>query len=176
MIFICIFMNYEYETNGVYTRTEEYQQRLGKLVRTGIYRSDEIFAGSLPFPKPSKISEPMRSMIQNLDKDLTSAVKSKELDPCALAAKYADRIVIIHPFRDGNRRICRTVLNAILIKYAGIVVNVGEHNQNRDEYVLIEQESTKVGGHSTALGTLALKEAIKALRNMRDRLKRKKRE
>jgi len=142
----------------------------------GIHRSDEIFAGSLPFPKPSKIPEAMRSMIQNLDKDLGSAAKDKELDPFALAAKYADRIVNIHPFIDGNGRMCRLVLNAILIKYAGIVVNVGEHDQSRDEYILIARESTEVGGHSGALGTLVLKEATKSLKKMRDRLKGKKRE
>lgn len=243
MDFIRTSKYYKYETNDICARTEEYQERLEKLVRTGlgpsehyvirsrreviqhaaafhhiiscfvsknepmseklikethailvqgingenagflsskeyggIYRSDEVFAGSLPFPKPSKISEAMRSMIQTLDKDLKNAAKDKELDPFALAAKYADRIVNIHPFRDVNGRMCRLALNAILIKYAGIVVNVGEHDQSRDEYVLIARESTEVGGHSGALGTLVLKEATKALRNMRDKLKGKKRE
>ena len=41
----------------------------------------------------------------------------------------------------------RLILNAILIKYAGIVVNVGEHDKSRDEYINTARESRELGGH-----------------------------
>jgi NADPH-dependent curcumin reductase CurA len=50
---------------------------------------------------------------------------------------------------------CRMILNAILIKYAWIVVTLGEILK-RDEYLYIAAESGKVGGHAGQLGKLVL--------------------
>lgn len=88
-----------------------------------------------------------------------------------LAAKYCDRLVVIHPFLDGNGRICRFILNAILLKYSGILVNVGEHDQRREDYTMAQAESREVGGHAGPLGTIVLREASKTLRRLRERLR-----
>ncbi|KAF2635385.1 Fic-domain-containing protein, partial [Massarina eburnea CBS 473.64] len=139
----------------------------------GQYRSARIFTGAQELTRPTEIPKAMASLVKNLANDLEQARKDGVLDPFTLAAKYADRFVNIHPFRDGNGRVCRLILNAILIKYAGIVVNVGEHDSNREQYLNIATESTKVGGHAGALGTLVLHEATKTFRRMRDMLKKK---
>ena len=89
-----------------------------------------------------------------------------------LAAKYCDRFVNIHPFKDGNGRMCRLILNAILIKYAGVLIPLGEKCEDRAEYLQIAQESTKVGGHSGQQGTLVLTKAGDAFRKMLKTLKR----
>ena len=86
-------------------------------------------------------------------------------------AKFCDRFVNIHPFKDANGRMCRLIMNAILIKYAGIVVPLGEKSEERDEYLQIAQESSKVGGHSGQLGTMVLSKAGGALKNMLRSLK-----
>lgn len=138
----------------------------------GIYRVEDVYIGVQRCLKPSQIPAAMKSMISSLTTELHDAEKLGRLDPFALAAKYCDRFVNIHPFRDGNGRMCRLILNAILIKYAGVVVNVGEHDQSRDEYIHIAQESRAVGGHAGALATLVLREASKSLRRMRDTLRK----
>ena len=140
----------------------------------GSYRTEDVFVGAMALPKANTIPAAMRSMVRKLEKDLDAAVKLGRLDPFALAAEYCDRFVNIHPFRDGNGRMCRLVLNAILIKYAGIVANVGEHDQSRDEYLDIARESTEVGGHAGALGSLVLTEAKNTLRRMKAKLMPKK--
>lgn len=89
-----------------------------------------------------------------------------------LAAKYCDRFVNIHPFKDANGRMCRLILNEILIKYAGIVVPLGEKNEDRAEYLQIAQESSKVGGHAGQLGTLVLANAGGAFEKIMRKLKR----
>ncbi|CZS93170.1 uncharacterized protein RAG0_03570 [Rhynchosporium agropyri] len=95
------------------------------------------------------------------------------LDPFMLAANYCDRFVNIHPFKDGNGRMCRLILNAILIKYAGIVVSLGEKGGERDEYLLIAAESTRVGGHPGQLGKKVLEIAHGTLRKLKMTLSRR---
>ncbi|KAK1911845.1 hypothetical protein P3342_010929 [Pyrenophora teres f. teres] len=141
----------------------------------GVYRNEDVYVGATSLPKASTVPESMRSMVHKLEKDLNAALAAGRLDPFALASEYCDRLVNIHPFRDGNGRMCRLILNAILIKYAGIVVNVGEHDQSRDEYLQIALESTEVGGHAGALGSLVLTESRNVLRRIKDKLLMKKR-
>ena len=62
---------------------------------------------------------------------------------------------------------CRLILNAISIKYAGIVVSVGEHDQSCDEYLEIAHELHLDGGHAGARGSMVLKEAKNTLRRMK---------
>lgn len=67
---------------------------------------------------------------------------------------------------------CPDYRNGILIKYAGIMVNVGESGQERDEYIQTSRESRQVGGHGGALATSVLKGAISSYRRVRDTIKR----
>lgn len=43
----------------------------------------------------------------------------------AIAAKYCNLFVNIHPFADGNGRMCRLLMNVIFLKYLGICVPIG---------------------------------------------------
>ncbi|KAI9688696.1 MAG: hypothetical protein M1822_001053 [Bathelium mastoideum] len=89
----------------------------------GTYRkgTEQACASSYQFTKPADIPKAMRSMVNNLQNDLAEAERSGYMDPFMLAARYCDRMVNIHPFKDGNGRMCRLMLNAILMKYAGVV-------------------------------------------------------
>ena len=139
----------------------------------GTYRHHEAYAGALRYTKASDIPKAMRSLARSLQADLEAIESSGTIDPFMLAAKYCDRFVNVHPFRDGNGRMCRLILNAILIKYAGIVVVLGEKDQDRDEYLQIAQESTRVGSHPGQLGKMVLERAAGTLRKMKARLRTK---
>lgn len=65
---------------------------------------------------------------------------------------------------------CRMILNVILIKYAGIVVTLGEKDRDRDEYLSIAAESGKVGGHPGQLGKLVLNNAVESLKRIKTSL------
>ena len=138
----------------------------------GTYRHKSAYAGAVEMVKPSEIPEAMKSMVSTLQVDLAEIESSGQIDPFMLAAKYCDRFVNIHPFKDANGQMCRLILNSILIKYAGIAVPLGEKNEDREEYLQIAQESSKVGGHAGQLGTLVLTKAGGAFKKILGTLKR----
>ena len=115
----------------------------------------------------------MSAMVNDLQIDLAKADEKKWLDPFVLAAKYCDRMVNIHPFKDGNGRMCRLILNAILMKYAGIVVSLGEKGENRDQYIAVTMENSKVGGHHGQLASLVLGQAEGTLLRLKNTLQKK---
>lgn len=137
----------------------------------GTYRNKPVYAGAVEMTKPSQIAQAMKSMIAGLQSDLAEIEESGQIDPFMLAAKYCDRFVNIHPFKDANGRMCRLILNAILIKYAGVVVALGDKSEDRAEYLQIAQESSKVGGHAGQLRTLILSKAGVAFKKMMKTLK-----
>jgi fido (protein-threonine AMPylation protein) len=51
------------------------------------------------------------------------------------AARLATDFVCIHPFEDGNGRLCRMILNVMSIKYAGCTVPIGVEEEEREEYL-----------------------------------------
>ena len=79
----------------------------------------------------------MRTLVQDLRNDLEEAKSAGKLDPFMLASKYCHQFVNIHPFVDGNGRMCRLILNVLLLKYAGIVVDLGEKDGEREEYLAV---------------------------------------
>lgn len=74
-------------------------------------------------------------MIRELKSDLKEAIKRGTIDPIAIASKYANIFVNIHPFIDGNGRICRLILNSILLKLGSFLVCIGEKEEDRSLYM-----------------------------------------
>jgi len=60
-----------------------------------------------------------------------------EIDPFYLAADTCQEFVAIHPFKAGNGRMGRLIANALLIKYAGIVIHIGENAKDKETYLKI---------------------------------------
>lgn len=82
----------------------------------GIYRDGEVAAQSVGQKKPhlfiraSAVPHFMREMCKSYEDDVEKRKMTQEIDPFTLAARYAWYYVNIHPFWDGNGRMCRLIL------------------------------------------------------------------
>jgi Fic family protein len=104
---------------------------------SGVYRSHEVSAGLHAFPHPSLVPYKMKSMFHELKCDLKEATTNGTIDPIALASKYTHIFVNIHPFIDGNGRMCRLILNSMLLKFGAFLACIGVDEDDRSIYMEI---------------------------------------
>lgn len=136
----------------------------------GKYRSVVVGAGTTNFSVPKFIPAHMAEMCKNLKDDLDKAEASGEIDPFSTAARYSMTFVQIHPFQDGNGRMCRMILNAILCRFAGVVIPIGEQAEEREEYMGIKRRaSEEMEGHGE-YATFVLKRSVTRLRELKKKL------
>ncbi|KAJ5208510.1 hypothetical protein N7449_002889 [Penicillium cf. viridicatum] len=102
---------------------------------SGVYRTDEVSAGLHPFPHHSLVPYKMKAMVRELQSDLKEVIAKGTVDPIAIASKYTHIFVNIHPFIDGNGRMCRLILNSILLKLGSFLVCIGEKEEDRSLYM-----------------------------------------
>lgn len=116
---------------------------------SGRYRSLDVKAAGTDYAYPShlKVSEMMSDFVSWL-KQPTS------LHPIEFATEAHVRFVTIHPFRDGNGRVGRLLLNLILLRagYPIAVVMV----RDRAEYIA-SLEAIQAGGTRDALDNLVIR-------------------
>ncbi|KAK3683370.1 fido domain-containing protein [Podospora appendiculata] len=127
-----ILQTYRILTHGLDT-----EQGYSWTQYSGVYRQVPVAAGLHGFPPPDQVPSLMRKLIKSLRADLDDAAKAGEMNPVALAAKYCHKFVNIHPFVDGNGRMCRLILNALLLKYAEFVVCFGLDEETKGKYLEI---------------------------------------
>ncbi|KAJ6099237.1 hypothetical protein N7467_000772 [Penicillium canescens] len=118
---------------------------------SGIYRKDEVSAGFHEFPHHTLVPYKMKAMIRELESDLNVAIKKGTIDPIAIASKYTHIFVNIHPFIDGNGRMCRLILNSILLKLGSFLVCIGDEEEDRSLYLDV---ASKAGGLEDMYGDL----------------------
>ncbi|CZT05859.1 uncharacterized protein RCO7_03974 [Rhynchosporium graminicola] len=116
----------------------------------GTYRDFEIRAkyGNIKahhFISWKAVSGSMQELCSQYNDDIRQAEEEATIDPMTLAARYCSKFVNIHPFVDGNGRMCRLILNAILLKYAGVCVPLGEKDDaDREEYIGLTNRASKL--------------------------------
>ncbi|OTA64127.1 hypothetical protein K449DRAFT_393958 [Hypoxylon sp. EC38] len=115
----------------------------------GVYRIIIVGASSCNFTVSKFVPAKMQEMCRQLKEELAATEEKMTIDPFSIAAKYSLEFVQIHPVQDGNGRICRMILNAILCRYAGIIVPIGEHVEERKEYIGKHQEAVQRGNERT---------------------------
>ncbi|KAJ0164571.1 hypothetical protein CTA2_686 [Colletotrichum tanaceti] len=136
----------------------------------GVYRTVLVGAGSTMFTVPQHVPGKMREMCDRLRADIEKAETRNSIDPFSVASRYSLEFVQIHPFRDGNGRMCRMILNAVLCRYAGIVVPIGERPDDIAEYIGIKKRSSEnMEGHGE-YAMFVLKRAITRLRELKKKL------
>ncbi|KAI1096618.1 Fic-domain-containing protein [Rostrohypoxylon terebratum] len=116
---------------GAY-RTWEIAARHGKDMKS---KSVFICASSVPAY--------MRTLVRDLKHDMAEAEETNNLDPFDIANRYCHRFVCIHPFGDGNGRMCRILLNILLLRYARRVSTFGGSDEERKEYLDIARRGNK---------------------------------
>jgi Fic family protein len=109
---------------------------------SGVYRTDEVSAGFHSFPHHSLVPHKMKAMIRELKSDLNEALKMGTIDPIAIASKYTHIFVNVHPFIDGNGRMCRLILNSLLLKLGSFIVCIGGKDEDRSLYLEIAAKSS----------------------------------
>ncbi|KAF3307934.1 hypothetical protein TWF173_002054 [Orbilia oligospora] len=102
---------------------------------------------------PTAVPKYMTDMIEDF-KSLTGEAEIGNfdvIDPFEIAAWLCTRFVNIHPFADGNGRVCRIFLSGVLMRYTGLVACIGDEGETdstvgggRDEYLGIEDKANKV--------------------------------
>jgi hypothetical protein len=139
----------------------------------GKYRDVAVGAGNTMFIMPKFIPAKMTEMCADLQREIEEGETRGILDPFSLASKYSLKFVEIHPFQDGNGRMCRLILNAILLRYAGIVVAIGETEEERVEYIDIKKRASRdMEGHGE-YATFVLKKAGKGIQKLKQKLQGK---
>lgn len=106
----------------------------GGGIWAGTYGEDAVRAPyrngkAMPFIHHSAISSHMQWLCDEYNQDVALAEMTGIIDPVTLAARYSTLFVKIHPFFDENGRLYRLLLNAILLKYMGIVMTLGERGE-----------------------------------------------
>ncbi|KAF4963739.1 hypothetical protein FSARC_8263 [Fusarium sarcochroum] len=121
------------------------EEDVAKMDPDGVYRTCNVRCGSHVFMDESRVPFEMRDMIASLESDIQEATEKGEIDSVVLASKYCHRFVNIHPFGDGNGRMCRLILNTLLLKYGGDIVCIGQDEADRREYLRIAVNASAVG-------------------------------
>lgn len=135
----------------------------------GIYRTVIVGAGSTNFTVPKFVPTKMKEMCEALKQELAAAEERGTIDPFSIATKYSLEFVQIHPFLDGNGRCCRMILNAILCRYAGVIVPIGEEGEERKEYMDIKRRSSNMEGHGE-YAMFVLQRAVTRIRELKKKL------
>ncbi|KAM0443173.1 hypothetical protein ACHAQK_003535 [Fusarium lateritium] len=140
---------------------------------TGKYRDVAVGAGNTMFIVPRFVPARMAQMCADLQREIEEGEARGTLDPFSLASKYSLKFVEIHPFQDGNGRMCRLILNAILLRYAGIVVAMGETKEDWNEYINIKKRASRdMEGHGE-YATFVLKKGARSIQKLKRKLQGK---
>lgn len=130
------------EAHGILTEGINLPDGTPWIWYSGRPRTWNVRCGPHVFMNYEEVPRAMGRLIDSLDSDIKAASDKGEMDPVLIASKYCHEFVNIHPFGDGNGRMCRLILNALLLKYSGGIVCIGKDGENRKEYMNIAIEAT----------------------------------
>lgn len=80
-------------------------------------------------PQPCLLEKQMKDFIlrfQQMERD--------DIHPAIIAAYLHDELVRIHPFIDGNGRVCRLLMNLYLLQHGYTIVALKGDNENKVQY------------------------------------------
>ncbi|KAK5273981.1 hypothetical protein LTR99_000764 [Exophiala xenobiotica] len=85
----------------------------------------------------------MASLVKLFNEDMEHASQTGTIDPVTIASRYCHYFVNVHPFIDGNGRMCRLLLNTILLKFTGVCISVGVEAKEREDWIMLSWRGNK---------------------------------
>lgn len=124
-------------------------------VRPGEFRTDRCAARwTDPDDKAGKVRtthfirhQAVKDYMEELVKDINAVTERDSweyMDPYMLAAQVHNRFIAIHPFGDGNGRMSRLLMNAVLLKFTGHLAPFGGTDEEKEEYLRIVVRGMKI--------------------------------
>ncbi|OTB00145.1 hypothetical protein M426DRAFT_15793 [Hypoxylon sp. CI-4A] len=87
------------------------------------------------FVRASTVARYMSDLARDLQEDMYRASKGEIDNPYDMACRYSHRFFCIHPFGDGNGKMCRIILNILLLLYTRTISTFGGTDDEREEYL-----------------------------------------
>lgn len=127
----------------------------GHLLAAGEFRTTAAHSGTgYIYPEASIIPQRLEEIVSNFN----TALSSKQTPSFSLAADLLYQFVTLHPFSNGNGRMCR-LLAAYAVLAAGepFLVNLSNgHKKTRQQYQQVLRHADKHFGDTTRLRSYIL--------------------
>lgn len=78
--------------------------------------------------RPQSAPVCMKALVSRFN-DEAITEESEDADIIEMAARYCHMFVNISPFEDGSGRMCRMLLNVILLRFLGVCIVIGEESR-----------------------------------------------
>ena len=134
----------------------------GLRVEAGSYRTTPASAGWHQFPPATCIDRSMKDLVQAYNERAADTAE----DPFVLAAWLSYEFVSIHPFEDGNGRMCRLLLNMALlthgVPFCSALGFSSGHRQAKKHYMECIHHAREHGGHPSKLAFVVCAASAKA--------------
>lgn len=125
----------------------------GLAVQAGAFCTTPVYAGHHQFPPSECISRSIAYLVGDYHERAAE-------DPFVLAAWLSHEFVSIHPFEDGNGRICRLLLNMALLSrgvpFCSALGFSSGHRQAMKHYMQCVKHARSSGGHPRKLAFVVL--------------------
>ncbi|KAI3643493.1 hypothetical protein MP228_013048 [Amoeboaphelidium protococcarum] len=134
----------------------------GLVEDAGSYRNCPVYAGNHQFLPEYCVPSAMSSLVANYNAQLSQLQKEAEeiQQPFYLAAKLSYEFVTIHPFIDGNGRLCRLLLNIALLSmsvpFCSALGYSSGHKKARSHYFRCIKHARSNQGSTVQLASVVL--------------------
>ncbi len=89
------------------------------------------------FMRSGSIRTHMASLVKLFNEDMEHTIQTRKIDPVTIASPYWHYFVSVHPFVDSNGRMCRLILDTVLLKFTGICTSVGVEAKEREDWTML---------------------------------------
>jgi len=160
------------ETHRLLMRNMTFERDQSTYVTAGRYRTSPVYAGTHPFLPVVAIRDAMRDLCHRFrvnsemgKLDENDDFEHNRQDPYSLAAQLCHDFVCIHPFEDGNGRMCRLLLNYALLHYGlpfPVALGYTVHKKAKSKYLRALRQDEKRGGHAKQMTMIVLSAVSRA--------------
>ncbi|KAM0340849.1 hypothetical protein ACHAPU_010265 [Fusarium lateritium] len=130
---------------------------------SGKYRQHEMHPDE-HFAHAKNIPGRMKKLIENYYEDISLSHQQGTPDCIALASWVAQDFIRIRPFTDGNGRMSRLIINAIIFKFLNFVLPIGENAKSKNKFRAVAHSVNELHNyeHAIKISSFVLGEVFEA--------------